>query len=212
MPGSAPAGTIGTVGTTATVAPVAPDTPASPGSPLAEGGAANTRIRARVARAVAGAVDRRRDVVVVMLPPVCETAQATERFRERRPKASGWMPSTPPEVEPGAARGVTPGDHAFELEGLPEAPPDLRLARPRRPRPPHARPEPEDHHPRAGPRDTGPLRPPRAPGARPPPAAGPPRRGTTGCPGAHRSVRPPRVGRAVSRRPPRTWLPTSSRP
>src|SRR6266511_3271929 len=68
MPGSAPAGTIGTVGTTATVAPVAPDTPAAPGSPLAEAGAANTRIRTTVARAVAGAVDRRRDVVVAMLP------------------------------------------------------------------------------------------------------------------------------------------------
>jgi hypothetical protein len=71
MPGSAPAGTIGTVGTTAMVAPVAPDTPASPGSPLAEAGAANTRIRTTVAKAVAGAVDRRRDVVVVMLPLVC---------------------------------------------------------------------------------------------------------------------------------------------
>jgi len=90
MPGSAPAGTIGTigtVGTAATVAPVPPDAAASPGSPLAEAGAANTRVRTTVARAVAGAVDRRRDVVVVMLPPVCETAQATERFRERRPKA-----------------------------------------------------------------------------------------------------------------------------
>src|SRR4030095_7181653 len=86
MPGSAPAGTIGTVGTTATVAPVPPDTPAFPGSPLAEAVAANTRIRTTVARAVAGAADRRRDVVVVMLPPGCETAQATERFRERRPQ------------------------------------------------------------------------------------------------------------------------------
>ena len=92
MPGGAPAGTIGTVGTAAAVAPVAPDMPASPGSSLAEAGAANTRIRTTVARAVAGAVDRRRDVVVVMLPPVCVTAQATERFRERRPQCLRFAP------------------------------------------------------------------------------------------------------------------------
>src|SRR5512132_3085449 len=67
------------------------------------------------------------------------------------------MPSTPPEVEPGAARGVPPGDHTFELEDLTEAPPDLRLTRPRRPRPPHAPPEREDHHPRAGNGDPGHL-------------------------------------------------------
>ena len=82
MPGSAPAGT--SVGTIGTVAPGAPDAPASPGSPLAKAGAANTRVRTTVAKAVAGAVDRRRDVVVV-LPPVCETAQVIGWFRERRP-------------------------------------------------------------------------------------------------------------------------------
>src|SRR5215211_2369684 len=154
MPGSAPAGSLGTNGT---VAPVAPDAPASPGSPLAEAGAPNTRIRTTVAKAVAGAVDRRRDVVVVVLPPVCETAQATGRFRDRRPRASGPMRSTPPEIEPGTARGVTPGHHAFELEGPPEAPPDLRLARPRRARPPHPRPESEDYHRRTGTGDPGHL-------------------------------------------------------
>ena len=89
MPGSAPAGSLGTNGT---VAPVAPDAPAPPGSPLAEAGATNTRIATTVAKAVAGAVDRRRDVVVVVLPPVCETAEATGRFPDRRPSASGSTP------------------------------------------------------------------------------------------------------------------------
>src|SRR4249919_1998618 len=65
MPGSAPAGGVGAIGR---VAPVAPDAPASPGSSLAEAGTANTRIRTTVAKAVAGAVDRRRDDVVVVLP------------------------------------------------------------------------------------------------------------------------------------------------
>ena len=72
MPGSAPAGsaaTIGTVGAVGMVAPVGPEVPASPTSPLAETGAASTKIRTTVAKAVAGAADRRRDVAVVSLPP-----------------------------------------------------------------------------------------------------------------------------------------------
>ena len=82
MPGSAPPGSAATIGT---LAPVGPEAPASDGWSLAETGAASTRIRTTVAKAVAGAADRRRDVAVVGLPPVCVTAQATERSLERRP-------------------------------------------------------------------------------------------------------------------------------
>src|SRR4029453_17669383 len=67
------------------------------------------------------------------------------------------IPSTPAEVEPGTAGWMTTGHHAFELEGLPEAPSDLRLARPRRARPPHVRTESEDNPPRAGTGDPGPV-------------------------------------------------------
>ena len=75
MPGSAPAGsaatigTVGAVGAVGMVAPVGPEAPASDGWSLAETGAASTRIRTTVAKAVAGAADRRRDVAVVSLPP-----------------------------------------------------------------------------------------------------------------------------------------------
>jgi hypothetical protein len=89
MPGSAPAGSAATSGT---VAPVTPEAPSADWS-LAETGAASTRIRTTVAKAVAGAADRRRAVAVVGLPlvceTVCETAQATERYLERRPNHAG---------------------------------------------------------------------------------------------------------------------------
>src|SRR6185436_19046191 len=153
MPGSAPTGGAGANGM---VAPVAPDTPASPGSPLAEAGAANTRIRTTVAKAVAGAVDRRRDVVVVIPPGVRDRAGYRTVPRTSTPCLRS-VPSTPAEVEPGTAGWTTTGHHAFELENLPEPPSDLRLARPRRARPPHARTEREDHHPRAGTGDPGHL-------------------------------------------------------
>src|SRR5215207_5597877 len=156
MPGSAPAGSLGTNCTVGPVAPLAPDAPASPRSPLAEAGTAK-RITTTVATTVAGAVDRRRDVVVGASPPGVRDRAGYWTVPRPSTRCLRFDPSTPPEVEPGTSRGVTPGHYAFELEGLPEAPPDLRLARPRRARPPHPRLECEDHHPRAGTGDPGDL-------------------------------------------------------
>src|ERR687897_802055 len=83
MPGSAPAGW---AAYPVPVVPASPDESASPGPPAADAGTANERIRTTIAMAVAGAADRRRDIVVAFAP--CQRDRAG--YRTVPPTSTQW--------------------------------------------------------------------------------------------------------------------------